>query len=44
MNILELLEELDGDGIIFTDEDLVIEALKNLGYSLVDIYDKEVLS
>ena len=30
--ILELLEYLDGRGIIFTDEDLVKDALRELGY------------
>jgi hypothetical protein len=30
--ILHLLDDLDGYGIIFTDEDLVINRLKDLGY------------
>ena len=31
-DILELLDYLDGQGIIFTDEDLVIDALKEKGF------------
>lgn len=33
ITIAQLLEELDGYGIIWTDDELTAEALKNLGLS-----------
>ena len=33
ITLAELLDELDGDGIIWTDSDLTEEALKRLGLS-----------
>ena len=36
MTINELLEYLDGNGIVYTDEDLVTEALSAAGYAPFD--------
>ena len=36
MTINELLEYLDGNGMIYTDEDLVTEALSKIGYAPFD--------
>jgi hypothetical protein len=37
MTIEELLEELDGAGIIITDKDLIVETLCDLGFALFDV-------
>jgi hypothetical protein len=31
-DIIHLLDDLDGYGLIFTDEELIVERLKDLGY------------
>lgn len=42
MEIMELLEELDGHGIILTDPELVEEALENMPVMRIEIeYDED---
>lgn len=35
----EFLHELDGDGLIITDEDLLIETLSRMGIALFDFIE-----
>ncbi len=36
MTIGQLLEHLDGQGLVLTDEDLLIEALSEIGHAMFD--------
>jgi len=40
MTINELLEYLDGNGMVYVDEDLVTEALSKIGYAPFDEFER----
>jgi hypothetical protein len=40
MTINELLEYLDGNGMIYVDEDLVTKALSEIGYAPFDEFER----